>query len=412
MAAADPRQSALAASMNVQGPDPLLEFYDTVGSIPGAMVDAMGEAGTRGLQDYVDNLAVVDDPESTFYDRLDAGAQVLLGGFDAAPLAIGGAFVPRGAVGSFGGRLAAGSDLDALDRAERMLDAGDDPADIWRSTGWWKGPDDQWRFEIDDSGYDYQGWGRPGTNRSAADGGSAAGQASDFITHDALFAAYPELANSPTNVYQMDPGMAGAYYPMTAAQRQSGMQGNSFEIDLAASLNDKSIPLHELQHAVQDIEGFAPGGISATAADDLIAQANERITSLRDQMDEILLRDVQQNPNSPDLLSSGNFTPLPSTMSEIRRLEAEQNELMKFISEASLPEARRRAYRQLFGEVEARNVQARRDMTPEERRATPPWETMDIPEENWIVQPPSGGPSLSIDDIEILNAAQRQANNG
>jgi len=28
MAAADPRQSALAASMNVQGPDPLLEFYD------------------------------------------------------------------------------------------------------------------------------------------------------------------------------------------------------------------------------------------------------------------------------------------------------------------------------------------------------------------------------------------------
>ena len=94
---------------------------------------------------------MVDDPESTLYDRAVAGATVLLSGFDAAPLALGAAFVPPGAVGSFGGRLASSADLVALGRAERMLDAGDDAADIWSSTGWWKGPDDKWRFEIDDS---------------------------------------------------------------------------------------------------------------------------------------------------------------------------------------------------------------------------------------------------------------------
>lgn len=39
----------------------------------------------------------------------------------------------------------------------------------------------------------------------------------------------------------------------------------------------------------------------------------------------------------------------------------------------------RRLYRRTAGEVQARNVEARRSMTPEERRATPPWATQDTP---------------------------------
>ena len=35
-------------------------------------------------------------------------------------------------------------------------------------------------------------------------------------------------------------------------------------------------------------------------------------------------------------------------------------------------------YARTSGEVEARNVEARRDMTPDERRAKPPWETEDV----------------------------------
>lgn len=41
-------------------------------------------------------------------------------------------------------------------------------------------------------------------------------------------------------------------------------------------------------------------------------------------------------------------------------------------------------YKRLAGEVEARNVQKRMNMTPEERRATPPWETLDVPESELI----------------------------
>lgn len=38
-------------------------------------------------------------------------------------------------------------------------------------------------------------------------------------------------------------------------------------------------------------------------------------------------------------------------------------------------------YQRLSGEAEARNVQTRLNMTPEERAATPPWKTLDVPED-------------------------------
>ena len=46
----------------------------------------------------------------------------------------------------------------------------------------------------------------------------------------------------------------------------------------------------------------------------------------------------------------------------------------------------RLAYDRSAGEVEARNVQVRADMTPEQRRATPPWLTQDVPFEKQFVQ--------------------------
>ncbi|WP_196301241.1 hypothetical protein, partial [Streptococcus pneumoniae] len=42
-------------------------------------------------------------------------------------------------------------------------------------------------------------------------------------------------------------------------------------------------------------------------------------------------------------------------------------------------------YRRLAGEAEARLVQKRMDLSPEERRARPPWLDYDVPEEQQIV---------------------------
>ena len=46
----------------------------------------------------------------------------------------------------------------------------------------------------------------------------------------------------------------------------------------------------------------------------------------------------------------------------------------------SMMDSANKQYRALAGEAEARNVQTRLNMTDAERRATPPWETVDVPE--------------------------------
>lgn len=43
-------------------------------------------------------------------------------------------------------------------------------------------------------------------------------------------------------------------------------------------------------------------------------------------------------------------------------------------------------YRRHAGEVESRNVQSRMNMTPEERRASPPWLTQDVPDAQQIIR--------------------------
>jgi len=41
-------------------------------------------------------------------------------------------------------------------------------------------------------------------------------------------------------------------------------------------------------------------------------------------------------------------------------------------------------YERIAGEAEARNVQTRLDWTPEQRRETPPWASLDVPEDELI----------------------------
>jgi hypothetical protein len=55
-------------------------------------------------------------------------------------------------------------------------------------------------------------------------------------------------------------------------------------------------------------------------------------------------------------------------------------------------------YESYAGEVSARTVEKRRSMTPEERRARPPWYDFDVPEGEQIVRFANGGSAASVDD--------------
>jgi len=57
----------------------------------------------------------------------------------------------RGQRGVFAGINALTADKEALAKAQQMIAQGVDPAQVWKETGWGKGVDGKWRFEIDDS---------------------------------------------------------------------------------------------------------------------------------------------------------------------------------------------------------------------------------------------------------------------
>ena len=66
-------------------------------------------------------------------------------------------------------------------------------------------------------------------------------------------------------------------------------------------------------------------------------------------------------------------------------------------------------YRRLAGEVEARNVQARQHMTPQERRGLAPWWTEDVPREDQIVR---FGKSLAVPGILASGSANASDGEG
>jgi hypothetical protein len=231
-------------------------------------------------------------------------------------------FAEPGAAGIFGGKLAQTADLKALQEAQKMQSAGAHPVDIWQNTGWFQHPaDNQWRFEIPDnkSALRYQAG-----NPRSLDSSVVAGPSTEMFSHPDLYKAYPELHN--IKMWSRNdprvPNGEGSYEPNI---------GHLGEIDVNAPdlVTGRSVALHELQHATQNIEGFHPG--SSPQFWDKFKQQHS------DQM-------------PPDLASQ---TPIS-------------------------------LYKKTAGEVESRNVEKRKDFSPQERMQNHPLTTQDTPVGNTL----------------------------
>ena len=135
--------------------------------------------------------------------------------------------------------------------------------------------------------------------------------------------------------------------------------------NIAISTSDPaphSVALHELQHKVQDIEGFSPGG-SWQRAEQVKQAAREKLPGIHHRLVEIAgeVREMQARGDWQD----------------VARLRKTQDELVRY-RESLMQDALAdptKIYRGFPGEVEARIVEARRDFTPEQRRNEPPWKT-------------------------------------
>ena len=280
----------------------------------------------------------------------------------------------------FAGQGALTADLDALKVAQDRVAAGEDAETVRRETGWHTGTDGKWRFEIDDSqakirlGYKGQPIGKARNGITENNGWMRLG---DVLEHDALFTAYPQLAELSVKLMPAD-AMGGA--------RGSLNDGAIMLDDSMSGTEAKSVILHEIQHAIQKYEGFATGGSPESIAQEYSA-ARSRLHFLEKDPDYIA------GQKEIDELWSAAFSETSIDEKEIVSREAEIVAKHPALAEARAAmdvlrksdEYGYESYRRLAGEVEARNTQARASMSDAERRATSPQSTADVAERDQIV---------------------------
>lgn len=319
---------------------------------------------------------------------------------------------PEGGRYSFGGENAQRADLEALDRAQDMERRGVAMENIFRETGWYTGADGKWRFEIDDSGMEYSRWGDMNRSdraeyarfrelegkfidgtitqeeqtelRQLLDQGHGPGRAeeqqtlrlSDFVRHDELYQNYPQLRQAGLRFADLPEGTHGSYNTGTNT------------ITLNSSLRDapEDTLVHEIQHAIQNAEGFAGGSSpeyweraridAETAAS--AARENLRLwlqdigyqDYVRQSMDRVVAGEITLDQHWENLQrfkeNSDRAREIAVSEEEVARYEERLREIDQMGMTA------RELYQSTAGEIEARDVTARRQLTPEQRRQTMP----------------------------------------
>lgn len=291
-----------------------------------------------------------------------------------------------------------------LTDAEQMAAKGVDNEAVRQATGMFKGMDGKWRFEVDDtasqalrpqyppnfmnqaakeagfSSYiDIPMAERKPINARAdqlkseyADPFSTFSAMSNHFKHDDLYKAYPELADAPTRV-DSTARRNGVTYSDGSIEYGGGSIGGD---------GDRPTLLHELQHAIQQQEGFARGGSPSefTQVDD--AKLARDALAFRRELDKMpagMDSLAKENAIVKDYQDMDAMDFLPSREARDLAHDRDYNpddQLTELVKAYGLDKhvdmTPKRAYDWLAGEIEARDTAARMNLTPEQRRATPP----------------------------------------
>jgi hypothetical protein len=239
-------------------------------------------------------------------------------------------------------------------KAVEMEQAGVSPEEIWSATGTFRGPEGKLRQEVSDKGSKITDDVFEGIKANQEFKGSA----SQALTHPELYAAYPDVAKIKSGLFA-NATPEGSYHVPTDTILAGGPSTGA----------QRSTMLHEIQHAIQQREGFI-GGASPNGP----YPAGVREQIIKDQFEQLKALN-KYDPLNP--YSSPN-------------IESDEELLKRAIrnTDAFDGVGRMDAYRRSAGEAEARAVQARRQMSPEERMATYPYESYDVPVNQLIVRKP------------------------
>lgn len=330
---------------------------------------------------------------------------------------------------SYAGRDARNADLEALHEAERYEMQGVGAETIRQKTGWFRGADGKWRWEIDDSGAETDTkWGflrNPDAKRynelfekvylndtataedlnelQILDKNLKGVRKSplyldEIVRHDKLFEAYPALRDVKVRFEANTGNKEGSYHP----------EENEFVLRTGLKLEPEKLKntlIHEIQHAIQEQEGFARGtnpgywdemiqsGYSRRKNDGRIERARKEYHRIFDSAPEEF-KDKVRRINRARL--DGDYDAAETVVDEL--YDSEYADLWSQLDMAEFEWRSDRGeelnaydlYRDTAGEIEARDAAARRGLTAEERRNRKP----DTGDENTVFA--DGGESYSI----------------
>jgi hypothetical protein len=311
--------------------------------------------------------------------------------------------------------------MDNLKVAEEMERGKKDAKAIKLATGWERGADGKWRYEMPDAkikdmkdiggGHivkrfdDFMLWND--------------GKLADVIDAPGLFEAYPQLKDVriDTDDFMNDMPSNGVYNAKT----------NTITIHADELKYMNSLLNHEIQHAIQYIEGFAKGGSPEQmekefkAAQDewkARAYAHELEEKAKEMGGEYNQSEVEKAlvEEYKDLDMSDE---LPDKETRIKgfnyfaRGYADRN-MDDAIKRFRLNESTRsdfdsyKEYLKLAGEVESRNVQNRLGMTDEERRNSLAEETEDVNRDEQIVMNGNDASYSIVKDPETIKKLDKE----
>ena len=295
--------------------------------------------------------------------------------------------------GMFLGPGASGADLPAMARAESMLESGIPREKVLRDTGWFRGVDGKMRWESDDSAAVLR---RPLQNlfNNGDEGAAFGGDVNSGLLHQELLGGTRRGEVFPPAYDNLGEGLLNA--TKRGGDRVDGSyQASTGDIEIGAPnpQEGKAVLLHELQHAIQQNEGFARGSSPANELSDIAAARNVRKSEIVSQMDRIKSEEGLSGyrPQHPRLV------PLQEEYDGLLGRNASDNP------------AAMDAYRRSSGEVEARNASLRSAMSAERRLETPPWATQDVPDAEQIVRFGSGNALSEVIPARALTPQQEMA---
>ena len=325
--------------------------------------------------------------------------------------------------------------LENLRVARKMEAENKDAKAIKMATGWERGADGKWRYEIADGKFHPKGDAEYEKLRSKqpwskeldalADrifDGEELGESenkrfeelaeqenkfkaeflsqekrhlADWIENKELFDAYPDLKNVEMVFTDQLPKNEAGYY----SEKENRLVVNTaFDMDYI-----ESVIAHEVQHAIQRKEGFAVGGSTEGVEREFQkAKAEWAARAYAHELEETakeLGEYYNQVAVEKALIKEYEDMDMQDWLPDMEARIKGFNYFARGYADRSMDDAIKRfrldesvrgdfnpytEYRKLAGEVEARNVQNRMGMTPEERRASLAAETEDVAREDQV----------------------------